>query len=72
MCLICHMGKANNKNTGTIRSTKTLIEEARYYVGGFPRPYLSLTKLNDESLRDKLKELKKQYPQFGTIGDSKK
>ena len=67
------MWRRNNSNQSTIRITKTIKEEAEDFVGKNPKPYTSLSKLNDEALREKITVLDKKYPNFKkTSGDSKR
>ena len=67
------MRRTNNSNQSTVRITTTIKEEAEIFVGRNPKPYLSLSKLNDEALREKITILEKKYPEFKkTSGGSKK
>ena len=56
------METQKNYNQSTIRVTTTIKEEAENFVGDKPRPYLSMSKLNDEALRKMIEDLHQKYP----------
>ena len=56
------MESKKNSNQSTIRVTTSIKEEAEDFVGSKPKPYLSLSKLNDEALREKVDSLTQKYP----------
>jgi len=55
------MAKKNDSNQATVRITRTVKDEAENYVGPKPRPYTSLSKLNDDALRNWISVLEKKY-----------